>query len=112
MLSGYRCLWVQRCRQRRKNRRRRNPDRPDSILEHSLEDLKIEYLYKGSDWEEFSGKDPEFLHVDTRGRDFRVPYAIFDNEPEKTDQPDLLGQRDGRARVDGEHPRRPYCIKV
>ena len=25
----------------RKNRRRRNPDRPDSILEHSLEDKKM-----------------------------------------------------------------------
>jgi hypothetical protein len=76
----------------RKNRRRRNPDRPDSILEHSLEDLKIEYLYKDSDWEEFSGQDPEFLHVETRKKSFRVPYVIFDNEPEKTDKPDVLGQ--------------------
>lgn len=72
----------------RKNRRRRNPDRPDSILEHSLEDKKIEFLYKGSDWEAFSSKDPEYLLV----KKHRVPYAIFDNEPEKTDKPKELGR--------------------
>ncbi|MBM3288082.1 MAG: hypothetical protein FJY88_12130 [Candidatus Eisenbacteria bacterium] len=72
----------------RKNRRRRNPDKPDSILEHSLEDTKIEFLYKDSDWESFSGGDPDFLHVGKR----RIPYAVFDNEPEKTDKPDVLGR--------------------
>ncbi|MCK4546343.1 MAG: hypothetical protein KAW17_02785 [Candidatus Eisenbacteria sp.] len=72
----------------RKNRRRYNPDRPDSILEHALEDKKIEYLYKESDWEEFSSKDPGFLLV--KGN--KVPYAIFDNEPEKTDKPEVLGK--------------------
>jgi hypothetical protein len=72
----------------RKNRRRRNPDRPDSILEHSLEDKKIEFLYKESEWGEFSGKDPDHLLV----RGHKVPYAIFDNEPEKTDKPEILGQ--------------------
>lgn len=71
----------------RKNRRRYNPDKPDSILEHALEDKKIEFLYKESEWEEFSAKNPEHLIV----RDHRVPYAIFDNEPEKTDKPELLG---------------------
>lgn len=70
----------------RKNRRRYNPDKPDSILEHALEDLKMEKLYKGSDWEEFSS-DPEFLSV----KDFKVPYGIFDNMPEKTDKPEVLG---------------------
>ncbi len=72
----------------RKNRRRRNPDRPDSILEHSLEDTKIEFLYKESDWEGFSSGDPGYLRV---GR-HRVPYAVFDNEPEKTDKPEELGR--------------------
>ena len=38
----------------RKNRRRYNPDRPDSILQHSLEDKKMEKLYKESDWDEFT----------------------------------------------------------
>ncbi len=72
----------------RKNRRRYNPDRPDSILEHALEDKKIEFLYKASDWEEFSSGDPDWLRV----KDHRVPYAIFDNEPEKTDKPEILGK--------------------
>jgi len=71
----------------RKNRRRRNPDRPDSILEHSLEDKKMEFLYRDSDWERFSAADPDYLLM--RGR--RVPYAVFENMPEKTDKPAVLG---------------------
>jgi hypothetical protein len=71
----------------RKNRRRYNPDRPDSILEHALEDKKMEFLYKESDWERFSAPDPDYLQA----AGHRIPYAIFDNEPEKTDRPELLG---------------------
>jgi len=71
----------------RKNRRRYNPDRPDSILQHALEDKKLEVLYKESDWERFSAADPGYLAV----RGFRVPYAVFENEPEKTLDPALLG---------------------
>ncbi len=71
----------------RKNRRRYNPDEPDSILEHALEDKKMEMMYKESDWEEFSGSDPDHLHV----RDRKVPYSVFNNVPEITDQPDKLG---------------------
>lgn len=71
----------------RKNRRRYNPDKPDSILEHALEDKKIEMMYKASDWKEFSGADPEYLPV----REHRVPYVVFNNMPEITDQFDKLG---------------------
>ena len=71
----------------RKNLRRRNPDKPDSILEHSLEDKKLEFLYKESEWEVFSSKDPDYLEV----KGHQVPYAVFDNEPEKTLDPSLLG---------------------
>jgi hypothetical protein len=70
----------------RKNRRRYNPDRPDSILQHSLEDKKIEMLYKESDWDEFAS-DPHYLPAGER----KVPYAVFENMPEKTDKPDVLG---------------------
>jgi hypothetical protein len=70
----------------RKNRRRFNPDRPDSILQHALEDKKMEMLYRDSDWAGFSAPDPRFLKVGDR----RVPYAVFDNMPEKTDKPELL----------------------
>ena len=72
----------------RKNRRRYNPDKPDSILEHALEDKKMEMLYKESDWEEFSSKDPYYLHA----RNHKVPYAVFNNMPEITDQPEKLGR--------------------
>jgi hypothetical protein len=72
---------------RRKNRRRFNPSRPDSILEHGLPEAKLERLYKEVDWENFRGKDPEFIHFSGR----KIPYAVFENYPEKTDKPDVLG---------------------
>jgi hypothetical protein len=71
----------------RKNRRRFNPSRPDSILEHGLPDGKLERLYKNVDWESFKGTDPNFIPVSGG----RIPYAVFDNMPEKTDKPDVLG---------------------
>jgi len=71
----------------RKNRRRFNPNRPDSILEHGLPDSKLERLYKDVDWESFKGNDPEFILHSGR----RIPYAVFDNMPEKTDKPAVLG---------------------
>jgi hypothetical protein len=72
----------------RKNRRRFNPDRPDSILQHSLEDTKMEFLYKDSDWEVFSSANPNYLNV----KNYKIPYAVFNNEPEITDKPVLLGK--------------------
>lgn len=71
----------------RKNRRRYNPDRPDSILQHALEDKKMEFLYKESEWDEFAAADPECLLV----KGHKVPYAVFENMPEKTDNPAVLG---------------------
>ncbi len=66
----------------RRNRRRFNPDKPDSILEHGLPDEKLIKLYKESDWDEFAA-DGTYLHV----RDHKVPFVEFINEPEKTDDP-------------------------
>ncbi len=74
----------------RKNRRRFNPDRPDSILEHGLSDEKMERLYRESDWEEFSAGNPEFITI----KGVRVPYVVFENEDDvTTGQPALLAQR-------------------
>lgn len=74
----------------RKNRRRFNPDRPDSILEHGLPDEKLERLYKEVDWAEFSSADPEFVTVN----DVKVPYVVFENEDDvTTDTPSLLAER-------------------
>ncbi len=64
----------------RKNRRRFNPDKPDSILEHGLPDEKLERMYKDVDWEEFRGDDPDYLHV----RGHKVPYVVLHNEPDIT----------------------------
>ena len=64
----------------RKNRRRFNPQRPDSILEHALPDEKMERLYRASDWAEFTAGDPQFVTVN----DVRVPYVVFENEDDVT----------------------------
>lgn len=73
---------------KRKNRRRFNPERPDSILEHGLPDEKLDRLYKEVDWDEFRGSDPEFIQF----KDFKIPYVTFQNEPEITDKPEELGK--------------------
>jgi hypothetical protein len=64
----------------RKNRRRFNPNKPDSILEHGLPDATLERLYKESDWAQVSAADPEFITIQGR----RVPYAVFENEDDVT----------------------------
>jgi len=64
----------------RKNRRRFNPQRPDSLLEHGLTDEKMERLYREDDWEYFSAADPELLHVGST----RLPYIVFENEDDVT----------------------------
>ncbi len=74
----------------RKNRRRFNPDKPDSILEHGLPDEKMERLYKDDDFAAFSAGDPQYLTV--KGQ--RVPYVVFENHDDvTTGQPDRLGER-------------------
>jgi hypothetical protein len=74
----------------RKNQRRFNPDRPDSILEHGLVDEKLERLYKESDWEQVSGADPEFITI----QGYRVPYVVFENEDDvTTGRGEALGER-------------------
>jgi len=64
----------------RKNRRRYNPERPDSILEHGLSDDKLERLYRESDWGELIAGQPDYLTI----QGIRVPYVVFDNEDDVT----------------------------
>lgn len=71
----------------RKNRKRFNPERPDSILEHGLPDEKLEKMYHDVDWEEVSAASP--THIEINGK--QVPYVVFENMPSKTDDPVLLG---------------------
>ena len=77
----------------RKNRRRARPGQEHSILHHSLPDEKMEFYYKVNDWEKLAAKDPNFIEV----KGFKVPYAVFENEPEKTLDPLLIGQELERA---------------
>jgi len=74
----------------RKNRRRFNPDKPDSILEHSLPDEKLERLYKEDDWFQLVSSNPQYLEL----KGIQVPYAIFENEDDvTTNKPELLESR-------------------
>jgi hypothetical protein len=71
----------------RKNRARARKGEEHSILYHSLPDEKMEYYYRTNDWEEIAARDPSYISV----KDYRVPYAVFENEPEKTGDPARIG---------------------
>jgi len=71
----------------RKNQRRARKGQEDSILYHSLPDEKMEYYYAINDWDALASRDPRVIRV----RGFSVPYAVFENEPEKTLDPGLIG---------------------
>ncbi|MEK7671428.1 MAG: hypothetical protein AAB344_04315 [Bacteroidota bacterium] len=70
----------------RKNRRRARPGEEHSILYHSLPDEKMEFYYKTNDWEKLEAKNPNYVEV----KGFKVPYAVFENMPEKTLDPKLI----------------------
>jgi len=74
----------------RKNRRRARSGEEHSILHHSLPDAKMQHYYKTNDWDVISQGRGEG-EIDMRG--ITVPFVVFDNEPEVTDQPDTLGER-------------------
>lgn len=71
----------------RKNRKRFNPNKPDSILEHGLPDEKLEKMYREVDFEEVSENSK--THINING--VEVPYVVFENMPSKTDDPEILG---------------------
>lgn len=74
----------------RKNRRRFNPNRPDSILEHGLADETMERLYRHDDWTAIA--PGESGHLSLQGQS--VPYAVFPNEDDvTTGKPDQLAAR-------------------
>lgn len=64
----------------RKNRKRKNPDKPYSILEHSLEDEKLETLYRYDDFADLAGGDSGYIEI----KGVRVPYCVFENEDDVT----------------------------
>jgi hypothetical protein len=66
----------------RKNKKRFNPDRPDSILEHGLDDEKLETLYRNDDWQDLILESNSEQYLLIRG--WKVPYVVFDNEDDVT----------------------------
>ncbi len=64
----------------RKNRKRFNPAKPDSVLEHSLPDEKLERLYRRIDWEKITLSDPAYVNI----QGVQVPYVVFENEDDLT----------------------------
>lgn len=72
----------------RKNRRRARKGEEHSILYHSLPDEKMDFYYKSNDWETLAARNPDVIEV----RGFKIPYAVFENEPEKTHDPALIGR--------------------
>ena len=64
----------------RKNRKRFNPDKPDSILEHSLPDEKLAKMYKDTDWDELANQSKESIELASA----LVPYSILENEDDIT----------------------------
>ena len=86
------CLYVRVSYQEslRKNRARHNIERPDSILEHSLPDEKLERLYRDDDWNDLTAANPTHLTV----RGIHIPYVVFENEDDVTTAGGLeLGDR-------------------
>ena len=74
----------------RKNRRRFNPDKPDSILEHGLSDEKMERLYRDDDFATVAPGDSGLIEI--RGQ--HIPFAVFPNEDDvTTGRPDQLAAR-------------------
>ena len=74
----------------RKNRRRFNPDKPDSILEHGLPDDKIEHLYRDDDFASIATGDSGLIKI----RRQHIPFAVFPNEDDvTTDKTDQLAAR-------------------
>lgn len=74
----------------RKNRKRFNPEKPYSILEHSLPDSKLERLYRETDWKEISASNPSYLSI----QDCMVPYIVFDNSDDVTsERGEAMGKR-------------------
>jgi len=71
----------------RKNRKRFNPNKPDSILEHGLPDAKLTKMYKEVDFHEVIEGTTDTLEING----VKVPYVIFENMPSKTDDPAILG---------------------
>ena len=67
----------------RKNLKRKNPDMLHSILEHSVETEKLEFLYKDCDFAEVIADDENFINA----QGMKLPYVVLDNRKDLTSGP-------------------------
>ncbi len=75
---------------KRKNRARFNPAHPDSILEHSLPDEKLERLYRDCDFSEIAHGNQGMIAINKHD----VPFVVFYNYDDVTSKMDEdLGKR-------------------
>ncbi len=77
----------------RRNRRRARKGEEDSVLYHSLPDEKMDFYYRTNDWDQLEARNPNFIEV----KDCKIPYAVFENMPEKTLDPRLIDDELERA---------------
>ena len=63
-----------------KNSRRKNPEKLHSILEHSVDEEKLKYLYEHDDFRDFTANDPDYITI----KGHKVPFVIFDNHDDVT----------------------------
>jgi hypothetical protein len=74
----------------RKNRKRFNPEKPDSILEHGLPDEKLERLYRSDDWNEITAGSKDTITIEGNA----VPCVTMPNEDDVTTKGgEILGRR-------------------
>ena len=64
----------------RKNKKRFNPNKPDSILEHGIPDKKLEHMYFECDFLNLTHAETPFISIRNRN----IPYSIFENEDDVT----------------------------
>jgi len=79
-------IWVTPEESRRKNDARCDPNDPGSILHHSVP-LKVmldEYGCDDIDWMEDKSEKPGTIEIQTRGKQYHLPIARFDNRVDKT----------------------------
>lgn len=70
----------------RKNRRRFNPDKPHSILEHGLPDEKLQKLYQEVDWTSWVADNKDYLTLSN----IKVPFIVLNNMPEVTNSDEKM----------------------